>query len=129
MTMTTNAVTVKRFPEILGAGKGQTFLRELSPYLTVNHPCLVIDCSLLRKPDTAMLHLLLCCLEEAMKHNGDVRLAVVSPDAGAILKSTGIDRLFRIFDSIADAETSFNRSRADVVLRESSHFASDEVRQ
>jgi anti-anti-sigma factor len=120
---------MKRLPETLSVEEGQNLLRELSPCLTVNRPCLVIDCSILRRMDAATIHLLLCCLEEAMKRNGDVRLAGVSPEARAILKSTGADRLFRIFDLSGDAERSFDRARHDDLSGASSVYASDELQQ
>lgn len=56
-----------------------------------------------------------------MKRNGDVRLAGVSPEARAVLESTGVDRLFKIFDSIAEAESSFRRSPAGLAPLEVVH--------
>lgn len=125
--MRANAVLVKQLPETLSIEQGQNLLRELRPYLAVNHSCLVIDCSILRQLDTATLHLLLCCLEEAMKHNGDVRLSGVSPEARTILSSTRVDRLFKIFDLSADAERSFNRDRHNIVPDVSPHRTPDEL--
>ena len=54
--------------------------------------------------------MLLCCLEEAMKRNGDVKLASVPAAAEAILQLTLVDRLFEAFDSTAEAIDSFHRS-------------------
>ena len=113
--MRANSVIVKQLPETLSIEQCQMFLRELSRHLTVNRPCLVIDCSVLRQMDTTAIHLLLCCLEEAMKRNGDVRLAGVSREARAIFSSTRVDRLFRIFDLSADAERSFDRGHHNLV--------------
>jgi len=56
-----------------------------------------------------MLNLLLSCLEEAMKRNGDARLVAVSPSAQLMLKTIGADRLFQIFASNADAVNSFHQ--------------------
>jgi anti-anti-sigma regulatory factor len=59
--------------------------------------------------DKPVLHLLLSCLEEAMKRNGDARLAAVSPSAQVVLKMIGADRLFQIFASSAEAVNSFHQ--------------------
>jgi hypothetical protein len=60
-----------------------------------------------------VIHLLLCCLEEAMKRNGDVRLAALRPDVLAALKSAEVDSLFQCFETIGDAVESFHRPRPD----------------
>ena len=129
MTIRPIAVTVKQLPESLSVEQGRRFLRELGPSLAVNRPCLVLDCSNLRQLDKPAILLMLCCLEEAMKRNGDVRLAGVLPEARTILKLAGVDRLFRIFDLSADAERSFHRSPLDVVLRENPCHGSGEMHQ
>jgi anti-anti-sigma regulatory factor len=69
----------------------------------------------------SVLYLLLCCLEEVMKRNGDVRLAAVWPEARASLKLSGIERLFRIFDTTADAVDSFQRSTGAATWPDWSH--------
>jgi anti-anti-sigma regulatory factor len=129
ITMSQLAVTVKQLPETLSVDQGQRLLRELGPGLTSNRPCFVFDCSNLRQLDRATLLLLLSCLEEAMKSNGDVRLAAVSADAKAILKSTGVNRLFRIFDLSADAVRSFYGCLYDVVPNANSFRGSGEVHE
>jgi hypothetical protein len=48
-------------------------------------------------------------MEEAMKRNGDVKLAAVSPQAAIILQLTRVDRLFEIFENPSDAVESFHR--------------------
>jgi hypothetical protein len=48
--------------------------------------------------------LLLCCLEEAMKRNGDVKLAAIPAGAEATVE---LIRLFEIFETSADAVKSF----------------------
>jgi hypothetical protein len=44
-----------------------------------------------------------------MKRNGDVRLAGVPISARAVLESAGFDRLFKVFDTDAEAVKSFQR--------------------
>jgi anti-anti-sigma factor len=74
----------------------------------------VLNCSHLHEMDLSSVHLLLCCLEEAMKRNGDVRLAALSPLAKDCLRGLGVDRLFRIFETSEQAVQSFQRRGAFV---------------
>ena len=54
---------------------------------------------------------LLCCLEDAMKGNGDIRLAAIAKDAKPMLGFTGADRVFEIFDTNEEAVQSFSRTQ------------------
>ena len=117
MTIQIRAVAVKQLPEKLSVRQGRRFLREMVRCMNVDRPRIVLDCSNVRQMDRPLIHVLLCCLEEAMKRNGDVRLAAIPPGAGAILESTGADRLFDIFDTAAEAENSFHQVPADAVPR------------
>ena len=74
-----------------------------------DRPRVVLDCSNLLECDESVVLLLLRCLEEAMKRNGDVKLAAVGPAAARALESTGAKRLFEIFETTAIAAESFHR--------------------
>lgn len=100
-------VTVKQLPETERREKVSAFLEDFNGCLKIDRPRIVLNCSNLPTLGRAELHLLLCCLEEAMKRNGDVRLSSVPELALAVLEATGIDRLFRIYDNDADAVMSF----------------------
>src|SRR5665213_1764936 len=115
MTIRQRAVTVKQLPQLLSGRRGRIFLREVESCMDVHRPCIVLDCSNVRQLDKSVIHLLLCCLEEAMKRNGNVKLAALPPGAGAILELTGANRLFDIYDTIADAVDSFHRCPAGAV--------------
>lgn len=104
MTIRLHAVTVKQLPEQLSIKQGRVFFREVERSMNVDRPCIVLDCSHVRRLDGSVVHLLLCCLEEAIKRNGDVKLAAIPPGAEAIPEIT---RLFEIFDTAADAVKSF----------------------
>jgi anti-anti-sigma factor len=114
MTLRNRAVAVKQLPESLNAKQGRRFFSELESCINVDIPCLVLDCSKVLLLDTSAVHLLLCCLEEAMKRNGDVKLAAVPAGATAVLELSGIDRLFEIYDTTAEAINSFRRIPMDV---------------
>lgn len=109
MTLRTRAVSIKQMPEKLDVKRGRLFFRELESCMNVERPCIVLDCSQVHQMDRHALHLLLCCLEGAIKRNGDVRLAAVTPAAMLDLQHAAIDRLFRVFDTVEDAVESFER--------------------
>jgi anti-anti-sigma factor len=113
MTLQTCAIQVEQLPEALSEKQGRLFLRTLQSCLNIDRPRLVLDCSKVRRMDRPAINLLLCCLEEAMKHNGDVKLAAVPQEARTILKLTGVDRLFEIFDTNAEGIISFRQLPAE----------------
>ena len=114
MTLRIRAVAVKQLPETLDAKQGRIFFSELESCMNVDRPCLVLDCSRVRRLDSSAVHLLLCCLEEAMKRNGDVKLSAIPAGASAVLELSGIDRLFEVYATNAEAVNSFRRLPVDV---------------
>jgi anti-anti-sigma factor len=110
MNMTNGrVVAVKALPEKLGAGQGSVFFREVEACLTADRPCVVLDFSKVRQLDNDGIQVLLRCLEEAMKRNGDVKLAAIPPGVAKALELTGVQRLFEVFDNAAHAVNSFHQ--------------------
>jgi len=101
-------VSVKRLPEELGERKMREFLLEIDSCVDLNRPRIVLDCSRVREIDGNVIHLLLHCLEEAMKRNGDVKLAALPPEGSEFLQITGVSRLFDIYETTAEAVNSFS---------------------
>ena len=101
-------VIVKQLPDALGSNQEQSFWLDLKSCMNVDRPFLVLDCSRLGQIDKQVVHLLLQCLEEALKRNGDVRLAGASAAVREMLESSGASRLFTIFDSSDSAVESFH---------------------
>src|ERR1700678_1822954 len=118
MTLRMHSVAVRQLPESLNAKRGRLFFDELESCVNVDRPRLVLDCSNVRQMDRSALQLLLCCLEEAMKRNGDVKLAGIHEGARVVLGLTGLDRLFEVFDTTAEAVNSFRGLSVGTV----SHF-------
>ena len=102
-------VVVKQLPETVSAQQAQAFFRELAPAFETDRPRLVFDFTGVRHFDSAGVELLLRCMEEAMKRNGDLKLASVPPPIASLLKLTRVDCLFEIFDNPSDAVTSYHR--------------------
>jgi anti-anti-sigma regulatory factor len=102
-------VAVRHLPENFTGRQIADFFGEVSSCLDLDRPCLVLDCSQLARMDKQIVLLLLRCLEEAMKRNGDVRLAGVSPVVKDELKAADAEILFRSFETTNDAIASFHR--------------------
>src|SRR3984957_20048697 len=100
-------VVIKQLPKRLSVEQGRMFFSEVEPCLMGDRPRMVLDCSELRHLDSAGIQVLLHCLEEAMKRNGDVKLAAIPAAAAAILELTKVNSLFEAFDTAADAVDSF----------------------
>lgn len=106
-------VTVTQLPETVDMKGGRLFFKELESRINIDRPCVVLDCSRVRQMDRFAIHMLLCCLEEAMKRDGDVKLAAVSVSAREALEVTRVDRLFEIYDTEAEAVNSFFRPKLE----------------
>src|SRR5215470_13134995 len=104
---TSRPVIVKRMPERLNLRAAKQFEREVQPFLTSDRPQVVFDLSQVRQLDAAGVDMLLRCMTQAMRRDGDVKLAALSAQAAAILELTRTDRMFEIFDNSTDAVRSF----------------------
>jgi anti-sigma B factor antagonist len=100
---------VKRMPDRLNQKQARMFLRDIQPLLNTDRPQLVFDCSLIRQMDAAGVDMLLHCMAEIMKRDGELKLAAVSPQAAVVLELTRTDRLFEVFETSGDAVRSFYR--------------------
>jgi anti-sigma B factor antagonist len=100
-------VIIMELPEQLKQGEVKTFMHELQPLLDNPRPCIVLDCSKIQDIDSAGVEMLLQCLELAMKRDGDLKLAAVSPASAIILELMRVDRLFEVFDTPEEATRSF----------------------
>ncbi|MFB3916830.1 MAG: STAS domain-containing protein [Terriglobales bacterium] len=106
---TTRPVVVMRIPERLNFKQSRAFWREIQPILTSDRPQIVFDMASVKYLDAAGVDMLLQCMAEVMKRDGDLKLAAVSPEAFVILELTRTDRFFEIYDSSSNAVKSFSR--------------------
>lgn len=107
-------VAVRRLPQGMSGARRHEVYRDLESCISVDRPAVVLDCSDLSNLDRSAIHLLLCCLEEAMKRNGDIRLACVSQELGAALRNANAESLFQTFENVSQAVDSFHRSHFDL---------------
>jgi anti-sigma B factor antagonist len=107
--MTKRPVIVFELPARLVVGSAHLFFQEVEEFLKADRPRLVFDFSNVAQVDSAGVEVLLNCMEEAMKRNGDLKLAAIPPGPAVVLELTKVDRLFEIFDNAADAAESFHQ--------------------
>jgi anti-anti-sigma factor len=105
---TSRPVIVKRVPQSLNLRQARTFLEEVRPLLEHDRPQLVFDLSLVRRLDAAGVEMLLFCMQEAARRDGDLKLASLSPQARVVLDLTRTGRLFEIYGTSAEAARSFS---------------------
>lgn len=101
-------VVVMQVPERLYESEAIGFRQELNNLLHVERPRVVLDCSGIKHIDSSGVEMLLHCMDEAMKRDGDVKLAAVAPASAVILELMKVDRLFEVFDSAEEAVRSFH---------------------
>jgi anti-sigma B factor antagonist len=101
-------VVVKRMPERMNLKQARKFLQEVQPFLNSDRPQVVFDMSQVRHIDAAGVDMLLHCMREAMKRDGDLKLAALSPQSAVVLELTRTGRLFEIYDTSTAAVKSFS---------------------
>ena len=109
MSMRKRAVRVHQVPEQMTGRRERSFLRDLQRDAETERPRFVLDCSMVESMDHATINLLLSCLEEVMKCNGDIRLASLSPEAALALQLAGVNRLFETYATTESAVQSFQK--------------------
>ena len=105
---TSRPVVVKRMPEKVNQREARKFLQGVQPFLAADRPQLVFDLSQVRQIDAAGVEMLLHCVAEVMKRDGDLKLASLSRQAAMVLELTRTDRLFEIYENSTEAARSFS---------------------
>lgn len=105
---TSRPVVVKRMPNRVNLREARSFFRDVQPFLKSDRPQLVFDMSLVEQLDSAGIEMLLECMAECMKRDGDLKLSNLSTQAATVLELTRTDRLFEIFETSTDAARSFS---------------------
>lgn len=105
---TSRPVVVKRVPALLNTRQARLFREEVRPLVQIDRPQIVFDLAAVRQIDAAGIDMLLECMTDASKRDGDLKLANLSPHAAVILELTRTDRLFEIYETATDAVKSFS---------------------
>ena len=119
MLIEKRTVRIHQVPQQLTSSTGKAFLQHIKQGLDTQRPRMVLDCSMIWNMDAPAIDLILSCLEEVMKSNGDVRLASLTVKAADMLQLAGIDRLFETFPSVDNAVQSFQRGTSMAPLSNS----------
>src|SRR5579862_4735219 len=121
--LTSGPVIIMQLPEELNVREVQAFMREMGPLLESNRPRIVLECSQVRSMDSAGVEMLLRCLEEVLKQDGDLKLAALSPEAEVILELMRVSRVFETFSTSEEAARSFNAIPADAIPQDASWYS------
>ncbi len=108
MESSSRPVVVKRMPERMNLKQARSFLKEVEPFLNSDRPQVVFDMSQVRHIDAAGVDVLLQCMRHAVKRDGDLKLAALSPQAAIVLELTRTGRLFEIYENCTAAAKSFS---------------------
>jgi anti-anti-sigma regulatory factor len=73
--------------------------------------------------DSAGVEMMLHCLEEAMKRDGDLKLAALSPESEVVLELMRVARVFEAFATSDEAVRSFNAVPAEGVTQDAPWYA------
>jgi len=103
--VTQRPVLVMEMPSHLTSAEARVFLQDLEPLLESPRPRIVFDCSEIREIDKAGVAMLLHGLEEAMKREGDLKLAGLPPESE---EAAELKLVFDAFTNPAEAVRSFN---------------------
>jgi anti-anti-sigma factor len=88
--------------------KARSFYEEVLPVLRADRPQIVFDMSKMRHVDSIGAAVLLRCIAQAMKSDGDIKLAGVLPQAAVVFELTRIGQMFETYDSSIAAMFSYN---------------------
>jgi anti-anti-sigma factor len=121
--LTTGPVVVMQMPEQLDSTAVRAFMQDMQPLLEIHRPRIVFDCSQVRYMDSAGVEMILHCLEEAMKRDGDLKLAALSPESEVVLELMRVARVFEAFATSDEAVRSFNAVPAEGVSQEATWYA------
>lgn len=101
-------VVVMELPEQIGTSQVPEILEDVSTLLEFQRPRIVFDCSQVRSIDSAGVEMLLHCLDEAMKRDGDLKMCAISPQSRMMLEIMRVESIFEIFETAGEAVRSFN---------------------
>jgi anti-sigma B factor antagonist len=105
---TSRPVVVKRMPERMNNSGAKNFLADVQPLLNADRPQVVFDLSQVQQLDVAGVEVLLHCMRQVMRRDGDLKLAALSDQAAIVLEMTRTERLFEIYKTSTDAVRSFS---------------------
>jgi len=99
---------VLKFPERVSGTEARLFASRISSELKHDRPCVIADFSGVRQIDSQALDILLECLVEVTRRDGEFYLGAVSPEAATVLELTQMDTVFALLPEAVEASTNFS---------------------
>lgn len=121
--LTSGPVVIMQLPEELNVREVHNFTQEIGSLIESNRPRIVLECSQVRSMESAGVEMLLRCLEEVLKRDGDLKLAALSPEAEVILELMRVARVFEAFPTSEEAARSFNAIPADAIPQDAPWYS------
>lgn len=121
------SVSLRKLPNRFDRAQLESQYREMEICVNVDRPRLVLDCSMVERLDRPVIRFLLCSLEEALKRNGDIRLAAMHPELRAVFESMGLERLFQVYPDVDSAIESFRAAQVSFVSAEFVGIKADDI--
>jgi anti-anti-sigma regulatory factor len=116
MRSASRPVVVKKIPRRFDRRQARTFYNDVQPLLNCDQPQIVFDMSQTGHIDQTGAEVLLQCLCEAMKCNGEVKLAGLTCPASIVLELTRIGGLFEVYETSTSAVKSFSSFHPNAFL-------------
>ncbi len=107
MTVRSRFVVVRQLSRRPSVFERREFSRDMLACLAADRPRVVLDCERAGRGGRWLIRCLLTWLEEALKRNGDLRLAAVSPEFTSLLQKARILHLFEVYETVDEAVESF----------------------
>ena len=105
---------VRQLPERFIKGELDEFCRQVEALLGAERPWLVFDFSAVKEIDRYGAEMLVACLKQALKANGDIKLASIPAAPEVILELTGASRVFEAYPNVFEAVQSFQRHSHEI---------------
>ncbi|SRR5581483_1568931 len=97
------------FPDCSSQGACRAFLRELERLLSESYrPQIVFDMSRASMLSAMGIDLMLQCISRVAKHDGELKLAAVSPETSLVLELTQLNDVVEVFKTVQEAIDSFD---------------------
>jgi anti-sigma B factor antagonist len=101
-------VIVSRLEGRLGIDELDAFQESIQKLLRGGHSQIVVDLNAVDYLDSNGIDVLLHCLAQAVRADGELKLAALSPASETILAITRASRFFEIFPTVEGAVASFD---------------------
>lgn len=92
----------------MNGGEAREFYKQLCPILISDRPRIVFDMSKTFHVDSTGIAVLLRCIYQATRRDGDIKLAGVSAQIAVVFELTRIGQIFEMYDTAVAATMSFS---------------------